>query len=372
VAVSPRGVRDIVDEFVGDVSERGTVVAVGLLGDLFFEASGAEAIDVLIVGRSGRGFESHELVERGGFLLDLNTVPWGWVEGVVKPEVDHRLRRTRVVYDPTGVLERAREFVLGSYRSAGRVEIRTEGGLSTAEMYLSRASSAVNRGDLETALIYADAGLEHAGSVLMDVAGVPLVQEEFVWGLRSACEALEVMGFCGDFLGAARLSALGRREATECLEWFKGAWRGISEYVNGRRGVVAGLHEMLVGELMYLISPALLDLVVSRAGRMIDWGGFADAVVCLRGWLRRLLECYGWVVSAGRGDKFDYTSLFWTVGGVEGGERVYDDAVGVFGLWDQDRGGVEGSVEGARSLVSWVRSARRGLIEEFVRGGASG
>ena len=108
----------------------------------------------------------------------------GWVVEPVSPLMDYRIQETVVLYDPGGVLGAARGFVERVFMSPRRVETRTDGLLATSEMHLSRASTALSRGDPETASAYVGAELASAAVVLMDIAGVPVTRRQFVWGLR--------------------------------------------------------------------------------------------------------------------------------------------------------------------------------------------
>ena len=364
VAVAARDFWSAIESFVDQLTRREDVVAVGLFGGWArYDASAASTLDFLVVGGSGVDFESHELIEHGGLLLDVNHVPWRWLGEIVKPEVDHRLHEAIVLYDPKGLLGKARGFVEQNYRAPGRVDIRTEGYIAMADVYMSRASSAVTRRNLETASVYVDAGLESISGVLMDIAGVPIARESFVWNLRRACEGLGLMDFYRDFIDVSRLSGLEARDVVEVRRRFEGVWRQISGYLCDSGDALAGLHEVLKREVGYLTSRSMLGLLLAVAEDMLDGGNFVGAAVYLRGWLRRLLEGYAWVVSARRGNKLDYTSLFKTIGGDGGAGNVREGVVGVLGLGGVDGEGARRAFERSRSMVSLVRSSRRGLIE---------
>jgi predicted nucleotidyltransferase len=367
LAASAEVLRGTIDGFVGELARQETVTSVGLFGSWArYEASEASDFDVLVVDRSGVDFEFNELVERGGLLFDINRIPWRWVGEIVRPEIDHRLHEAVVLYDPSGLMGRARGFVEGNYRTPGRVEVRTEGCLTRSEMYLSRASSAMTRRDPETAAVYMDASLEEAAGILMDVAGFPRTRGALVWNARRACERLGMMDFYGAFIESARLSGVGRGEAEGCLGRFEAAWRQISGYIGFNRHVVGGLHEVLRRDIAYMTGPAMLRLVLARASEMLGGSGFVEASAYMRGWLLRLLEDYAWVVSAKRGDKLDYASLFRTIGEDEKAGDVFGDVSEVFGLGGVDEGFARRSMEVARSVISGLGGDRRRIIDEFV------
>ena len=364
MAVSLKGVLPKIRDFAETYARNESVAAVGLFGSWArHEASASSALDILAVDGSDLDFEYHELAVHGGLILDINRIPWKWVGEVVVPGVDHRLHEALILHDPGGLLRRAKEFVEGNYRTPGRVEIRTEGYLTTADMYLSRSSSAMTRGDLETATLYAEASLVPASYVLMDVAGIPISRGDFLWNLRRACEGLGMTDVFRTFIEAARLSGLEARDVVRSLHRFEGVWRLISGHMGDERVVVDGLHGVLRREILYLTDPAMPKLILGRAREMLRENNFVGAAMYIRGWLFPLLEGYAWVISARRGDKFDYTSLFKTIRDEEGAGDACDAAIEILNL---EKDMARQVVDRTRSLVSRIRGARRGLIDRFV------
>ncbi|MCW3978464.1 MAG: hypothetical protein NWF12_01830 [Candidatus Bathyarchaeota archaeon] len=366
MAVSQGSVLSKIRDFIEDFAEADAISSVGLFGSWArYEASESIALDVLAVDGSS-DFEFHELVEHEGLLLDIDRIPWEWVGEVVVPEVDHRLHEVIVVHDPSGALEKARAFVEGNYRTPGRVEIRTEDCLTSADVYLSRSTSAMTRRDLETASMFAEVSLEPASHVLMDVAGVPVSRSDPIWNLRRACEGLGMLDFYRDYIDVLQMSDLEDEDAVEGLRLFEDIWRRVLDYTGRSPDVVGGLHERLRREIAYLTNPAMLALSAGRAGEMMGMHNLVGASVYLRRRLLPLLEVYAWVVSARRGEKFDYTTLFRTLSEDEGSAEVCDAALRFYGLEGLDEGAAWERVERARSVVGRVRAERRGLIEGFV------
>jgi hypothetical protein len=368
MTISTKGVLSAIEGFIADYAEREPTVALGLFGGWArYEASEYSAIDILAVDGSS-DFEFHELVEHGGLLLDVDRIPWRWVGGVVVPEVDHRLHEVLVLRDPDGVLRKAKGFVEGNYRAPGRVEVRTEGYLTTADMYLSRSYSAMTRRDLETASLFAAVSLEPVAHLLMDVAGVPIDRGALVWNLRRACERLRTMDVYRAFIGVTRLAQLEVAGVEECILRFEEIWQGVAGSMREGRGIVGDMHERLRRDIEYVTSPAVPGLVVGRAREMLGMNNHVGAAAFVRGWLLPLLEDYAWVFAARQGEKLDYTTLFRTL--ADGGGGVHGGAVAAFDLVGLDEGEASQRLERARAVVSRVRAARQGLIERFVgRGG---
>ena len=365
LASSGEGVDSTVRLLVDELAGNGSVAAVGLFGS-WSRYGGSGAVDLLVVDRSGVDFEYREFLVRDEVGLDLDWIPWGWVGEVVSPEVDQRLRESVILYDPDGLLERARGFVSRNFRKPGRVEVRTEGYLTMAEMYLSRASSAYTRGDLGTAVLYADTSLMPLGYTLMDVAGIPITRGSFVWGLRRAGERLRRLDLYREILVGARLSKLSARGVRDLRGLFSGIWRGVVEFFMENWFVVEGLHDRLRRDISYLSDTALRGMVLARVDEMVGGHALVEATVYMRSWLLPLLEGYAWVVAVRRGDKFDYPSLLRVVGGSGEGNGVLDGSLLVLGLDSLEEVEVGRGIDGVRSLIERVRGDRRGLIRGFV------
>ncbi|UCD44045.1 MAG: hypothetical protein JSV27_07815 [Candidatus Bathyarchaeota archaeon] len=358
--------RSLIGGFVDELVQREVEPSVGLFGSWTrYGASTSSALDLLVASRSGADHEFYEWAEYDGLLLNVNRIPWFWIGEVVAPEVDHRLHESVVLHDPEGVLGRARGFVEDNYRTSGRVEVRTEGYLKTSDTYMSRVASAMNRGDLETALVFAELSLVSATHVLLDVAGLPVTRGSYVWDVRRACERLGLMEAYFEALGVFRLAEVDSDYVSSLRGSYEAAWRGIREFMVDRREVIEDLHERLRRDVVYLTDPLALGLVMGRTEEMLGEGDLVGAAMYLRGWLLPLLEVCAWVVQAGRGDKFDYTSLFRTLGEGEIG-GVYDESVTVFGLDGVGGGDAEEAVAGCRAVVSGIRGDRRRLIRGFV------
>lgn len=351
-----------------ELADESGVVAMGLIGSWARgDASYASDFDLMVVERSRLDYEFNEMVEWEGLPIDLNRVPWSWVGAPVSPAVDHRLREILVLHDPDRVLEWAREFVGRNYRTPGRIDVRTDDYLATAEMYLSRASAAAARGDLETASLFAGACWVPVARVLMDIAGLPITRRDMVWGFHRACGRLGVRGVYDWFVSGSGMSQLDDVGVGGSLGLFEDLWRGVSEFVEGEGEAVGRLHDRLKRGVEYLTNRLLLRRVLGRVGEMLEGDHFIGAAMYMREWLLPLLEGYAWILSSGVGEKYDYTSLF-RVMREHGAAYVCKGALEVFGLGDVREGVVLGEIDEARRVVGDVRLDRRRLVESFVSG----
>jgi len=367
VAVLPKGIRSTFDKFIEDLAKQATVSSIGLFGSWpRYEASPASDYDVLVVDRKRYDFEFRERVEYGGLMMDITRIPNEWVGRVVIPEVDHMLSESIILYDPSGMLKRAKDWVAANYRTPGRIEVRTEKYLSMADTLHSRASAARVRGDIETASLFSDMALVTVGHIIIDIADLPITRSAFIWNLRRACDVIDMIGIYKVIITAMRLSGLEKGDVSSYLERFESVWRRVSRYMEDNQDVIKGLHERLRNEISYLTDPTMLKGIFSRAEEMIDENNFIEAAHYMRGWLQPLIEDYAWLIAAKQGNKLDYTSLIRTIRLYEGPGGIYDNAAEIFNIKNIEANAVQQEIETVRSIIAHTRKKRREMIDSFA------
>jgi len=369
VAVLPKGIRATFDKFIDDLAKQATVSSVGLFGSWpRYEASPASDYDVLVVDSRRYDFEFRERVEYGGLMMDITRIPREWVERVVIPEVDHMLSESIILYDPSGMLKRAKDWVGANYRTPGRIEVRTEQYLSTADTLHSRASAARVRGDMETASLFSDMALTPVAHIIIDIADLPITRSAFIWNLRRACDVIDMIGIYKVIISAMRLSGLEKGDVSSYLDRFENVWRRVSGYMADNQDVIKGLHERLRNEISYLTDPTMLKGIFSRTEEMIDENNFIEAAHYMRCWLQPLMEDYAWLIAAKQGNKLDYTSLVRTVRLYEGPGGIYDNAAEIFNIKNIEANAVQQEIETVRSIITHTRKKRREMIDSFAGG----
>lgn len=369
VAVLPKGIRSTFDKFIDDLAKQATVSSVGLFGSWpRYEASPASDYDVLVVDSRRYDFEFRERVEYGGLMMDITRIPREWVERVVIPEVDHMLSESIILYDPSGMLKRAKDWVGANYRTPGRIEVRTEQYLSTADTLHSRASAARVRGDMETASLFSDMALTPVAHIIIDIADLPITRSAFIWNLRRACDVIDMIGIYKVIISAMRLSGLEKGDVSSYLDRFENVWRRVSGYMADNQDVIKGLHDRLRNEISYLTDPTMLKGIFGRAEEMIDENNFIEAAHYMRSWLQPLMEDYAWLIAAKQGNKLDYTSLVRTVRLYEGPGGIYDNAAEIFNIKNIEANAVQQEIDTVRSIIAHTRKKRREMIDSFAGG----
>jgi predicted nucleotidyltransferase len=363
----PRGIRLTFNRFIEDLAKQATVSSIGLFGSWSrYEGSSSSDYDVLVIDRRGLDYEFHERLEYEGYMMDITRIPREWTERVIIPDIDHMLQETMILYDPSGLLKRAKDWVVANYRTPGRVEVRTEQYLSNADTLLSRASAAMERGDMETASHFSDMSLEPIECIIMDVASLPITRSAFIWNLRRACEKINMIGIYKVIISTTRLSGLEKADVSSNLDKFESVWRRLSRYMLDNQDIIQGLHDKIRDEINYLTDSTMLKGIFTKALELLDDNNFIEAAHYMRNWLQPMLENYAWLISAKQGTKLDYTSLFKTIRLYEGAAGIYEDTVEIFNIKNIERQAVNQELETARSIITHTRKNRREMIKKFV------
>lgn len=363
----PQGISSIISRFVMNLAKQTTVSSIGLFGSWSrYDASPTSDYDVLVIDSRRFDYELNERVEYNGAIMDITRIPRGWVDEVISPDVDHMLHEALILYDPNGTLSRARTWVEANYRTWGRVEVRTEKYLASADTYLSRATAALIREDLETAALFSDMSLNPIAHIIMEVADYPITRSAFIWNLRRACEKIDMIGVYKIIINNRRLGGLDKADVLAHLEMFEGIWRRITQHMRNNREAIENFHDRLMGEINYLTDPTMLRGLFARAEGMINQNNFIEADNYMRSWLLPLLEGYAWLISSKQGTKLDYTSLLRTIRHHEGAASIIDSADEIFNVKNIERNAVKQEIETSRSVIAHTRKNRRDMIERFV------
>jgi len=364
----PDKLRLVLEKVVRNLSRRKKVSGVSLFGS-WSRGDAAMSSDVDLLVLDGRNFK-YEYVDRlefEDFLVDLNYIPKKWVVGSVPPEIDQKLHEMIVLYDREWLLTNIKDWISRAYRKAERVGIRTEVDLVESDIYLSRAASAYDRGDSQSACVFAGMGLESMLKILVEVNLLPISNTHFVEAIESSAKKLEVSKFFAAYLVVSHLYGLGRRDAERRVDLFRVVWDDVSSFVKDNVSALDSMHFKVRSKLGYYRKPGFFRGLIARSQEIVHAAMYTEASHYVLRVLVDLLENYAWLASAVEGFRLDYTTLFRSLKGLkETPTRVYEAAVEAFGVEDVTRREAEEVLKLARETALEVRRQRRDLIRRFV------
>ena len=365
----PERVREVIKSLVRDLSERETVLGVGMFGSWSRgDAVPSSDVDVVIVDGREFDYEYVERIESGGLLVDLNYIPRKWITGSVPPEIDQKLFEAKVSYDRDRSLTNVKNWMSKTFWRFERVDLRTETYLIESDMYLSRASSAHAKGDFQSACVFAGVGMESILKILIEVNQFPISNSRFIEAVGESAEAVEMPELIADYLVTARLSDVNRRDAEKKLNLFKDAWEDVASFMKEHASTLDSLHFKIKTKLQYYGNPVFLEGMTARSQALMNIRTRAEAPHYMIHTLTELLENYAWLASAVEGVKLDYTILLRSLRDFKKSPtRVYKTAVEALNVESVGQKEAKKAVECAKGTILAVRRQRKELIKKFVK-----
>jgi len=361
--------RSALERLVRDLSKSEMISSVGLFGSWSRGDAVAESdIDLLIVEKQGRSHERVERIELDDLLIDLDYVPRRWVTFSLPPEIDQKVFEVLVLYDRDWSLTNAKDWMWRSYRKPERVNIRFEMYLVDADIYLSRASSALARDDFQSTVVFASVALESILRILVEAGLLPFSISRFIYALDESTNKLGCHQFLDAFVDVSHLASVGRRDADCNVNFFKTVWDYVASHLQEQASMLESMHFKVKSELNYYMNPLFLRGILARSQSMVDSGEYQEACHCVRRVLINILENYAWFASTLERNRLDYSRLFKSLKTFkEAPSRLYENAVAAFDVQDVTRKEAEEAVKLAKETILEVRKTRTVLLGNVVK-----
>jgi len=360
--------RNTLNVLVEDLKSQEAIIGIGLFGSWSRgDAVESSDVDLFVVDKRDFDYEYTERIEFDNLLIDLNYLPEKWVIRRVPPEIDQKIYEAEILYDQTQGLTRIWNWMRRTYWTHERVELRTESYLMDAYAYLSRATSAQNKDDTKSAIVYAATGLENILKILIEASMLPISNTHFIERLESSTEKLGLQEIFKDYIEVSRLSDINREEAEDMLKSLESIWNEVIFTVKNLNLTLEALHVKVRRNLNYYGKPAFLKGLIARLRTLIDDGSLLEAGHYIERTLLNMLENYAWLVSSAENFKFDYTILFSSLEKMESSKTLCENVVKILKLEDISSEDVESSLKKARDIVNQIRQKRKDLIRNYVK-----
>lgn len=364
-------IRSVLSNLVEELKPQEAVLSIGLFGSQSRGDNVPQSdVDLLIVDKRDFDDEYIERIEFNDLLVDLNYIPQKWLVGRIPPEIDQKIFEADILYDRETKLSRTKNLMLKTYSAPERVDLRTESYLLESYTYLSRATSAQNKGDLDSASIYATIGLEEILKTLIEVNMLPVSNSHFIEALESSAKELGIQEVFQSYLDISRLSELDRFEVENGLSYLEAGWTSAMSSMKALGPVPETLHPKVRRNLNYYGKPIFLKGLIARSKAMIEDGSFVEAGHYLNRAYVNMLENYAWLALNAAGSRFDYTTLFDSLRSIDSTRRIYESALKSFRLEDLTPRKVEASLKKIKEMVSDLRLRRKDLIKRYVTSSA--
>jgi len=351
------------------LSQREMISGVGLFGSWSRgDAVAGSDVDLLVVERQSLSYERVERLEVDDLLVDLDYVPRKWVTVSLPPDIDQKLFEVLVLYDRDWSLTNGKDWMCRSYRKPERMSIRSEMYLVDADIYLSRASSALARGDCQSAVLFASVGLESILKIVVEAGLLPFSLSRFVHELEESTTKLGCRQFFDALVDVSRLVSVNQADVDRSFGFFKTVWHDVAFHLQEQASMLDSVHLGVRSQLNYYLNPSFLRGMLARSQSMVDSGEYGDACYYVRRVLIDILENYAWFAATVEGVRLDYTLLFNSLKTLkETPSSLYENVVAAFDVQNLTRKDAEEAFKLAKETIFKVRKTRNELLQNSVK-----
>jgi predicted nucleotidyltransferase len=366
----PEKIRRALEKAVNELRIKENVYGIGLFGSWSRgEATASSDVDLFILDKSDFSYEYVERIEVGDLPIDLDHVPMQWIQGPIPPEVDQKLYEMQILYDRDWSLTNTKLLMSKYYKSAERVDIRTEAHVVGSDIYLSRATSAFSREDFRSACLFASLALENVLKVLVEVALEPFSSSHFVERFELSAKKVGMADLFDEYSSIAGLKGVSVEGVKEKLRLFKLIWEEMKVVVAKNPLAVESSHFKVKTKLNYYLNPAFLNGAVMRTNSLIDSEKAGEAAHYLSGILVDIVENYVWLKSSVDKVRVDYTTLVRSLESLEEkNPKNYENITRFLNLSKVEKSDASKIVERTREIMLKIRKDRKVLIKNHIQG----
>jgi len=309
-----------------------------------------------------------ERLQLDDLFVDLDYVPRRWVTSYIPPEIDQKLFEVMVLYDRDWSLTNAKDWASRSYRNIERMNIRAETHLVDADIYISRASSAIARGDYESSAVFAGLGLESILRIVVEAGLLPFSVSRFVRTLELASQRLDCSQFFDAFIAVSRIGSVSRHDVDVCFNLFEAILSDLAYVLQEQASALDSIHPSVKGQLAYYGNPSFLRGMLARSQSMVKTAEYSDACHYLRRVLTDVLESYAWFAATLENRRLDYTRLFKSLRTLkETPSKLVENVTAAFDVQHLGRKEAEETVELAKDTILRVRRSKEALLQSAVK-----
>jgi predicted nucleotidyltransferase len=364
----PEKVRRTLEKLAKELMVREEVYGLGLFGSWSRgDATTSSDVDLIIVSSGNFEDEYVERIALNGLLIDLDFIPKRWIHGPTPPELDQKLYEAQILYDRDWSLANAKLWMTKSYSSPERVEIRTEAHIIESDIYLSRATSALSKGDLQSAKFFAPAAMENTLKVLMEIALEPFSNSRFIEKVEASTRKLGMPRLFKEYLEIAELDKLDGGIVEEKLKLFRKVWDEISLTIKQNPKALEKAHFKVKTKLKYYLNPAFIHGAIQRTTALMASKNFAEAAHYLNSIFLPMVENYAWLKSSMEKLNIDHTCLIGSLESLEKkNPKNYQNMINFLNLGYVEKQEATETIEKVRRHMLEIRSERKLLIKNHI------
>jgi predicted nucleotidyltransferase len=364
----PEKIRRTLEKTVKEMASREDVYGLGLFGSWSRgDAAATSDVDLLILTKSEISDEYMERTAANGLMIDLNFIPMKWILGPLPPELDQKLFELQIFYDRDWKLTNIKMLMAKSYGSPERVEIRTNAHAIEADIHLSRATSALFKGDLLSARLFASTSMENALKIPLEIALQPISNSHFIERAELATENLGLRELFAEYMEIAGLNNVDKKLAEEKLKLFKTLWDEMHFTVKQNIQTVEKAHFKVKTALKYYFNTFFMQGTVLRTTSIINAGNFAEAIHYLHNTFTNILENYAWLKATLEKQYINHTTLIRSIQNLEKtNPKTYKAILDFLGIANTNKTSATKTIEKAKKNITKIHKEKKHLIKTHI------
>ncbi|MBS7634266.1 nucleotidyltransferase domain-containing protein [Candidatus Bathyarchaeota archaeon] len=365
--VFPERFRSVLESFVEDLKVREIVSGIGLFGSWSRgDAVPSSDVDFLIVEDRDFDYEYTERINLSGCFVDLNYVPRSWVAHRIPPEIDQKLYELRVIFDRDGSLTRAKDLMSKVFWRPERVEIRSEAYLVEADAHLSRARSAFNMDDFQSAKVNALRSFWVLMKILIEIGRRPVLNSRFVRSLDSSSRSLEMYNVYEKYVGLMGLDRLSKADVKSMLDLLSSVWGEAINFIAANPPPKT-VHPRMIAKINYYGKKDFLNGLVARISALVDENALVESAHYMFHNLADMIENYAYLVSIVENIKFDYAAIFRCLKeSKKSPAEIYQGVLKVLDVRDVASQEAERIIKETTNIAMNIRQRRKDLIARLI------
>ncbi|MEM2104612.1 MAG: nucleotidyltransferase domain-containing protein [Candidatus Bathyarchaeia archaeon] len=364
----PEKVRKVLERIIKQTTVKDDVEGLGLFGSWSRgDASPSSDIDLLVFVRRTIPNEYVERTVAEGLMIDLDVVPARWIQEPATPELDQKIYEAQILYDRDWKFKNMKLLMSKLYSSPERVEIRTGIHVIEADIHLSRATSALSKGDYMSTQLFASTAMENILRIPLEITLEPFSNSRFIEKTEAAAEKLGFKEMFNDYLELAQLYMADKTMTEEKMKLFKTIWDELNFTVRQNLQAVERLHFKVKSNLKYYFNPAFMQGAVLRTASMINAKKFTEAAHYLNSIFLNLLENYALMKSFIEKQRIDLTTLLHSIKNLEkANPENYQNIIAFLNLKELEKAKAAESIQRAKENILKLRMERKRLIKTHI------
>jgi len=360
----PEKIRWTLNRIVKKMRTDENVYGIGLFGSWSRgDAANTSDVDLLVLDADNVGFEYTERKEENGLLVDFNHIPKKWLVGIMPPELDQKISELQIFYDRDWTLSNTKEWVAKGYSTPERIAIRTEAHVVEADIYLSRATSALARHDAQSAQLYTTIAFENILKILLEITNTPFSNSRFIRNLQKATEKLEMQPVLEEYMEISRLTDVTLGENEQRLRLFKHVWDETSFEIKNIKKEET--HLQVRKNLGYYMNPLFLQGMIMRTKTLIAEAPPAEPAHYMQNTLITIMENYAWTKTETQNTKLDLTTLIRALKTTQQ-PKTHQETIQILNLQEEDAEETRKNIEKTKQTIKKLRTERKQMIKRHV------